>query len=76
MSCARGCCATPAEHYRSISVAHPDRRQMTKTVTDVHDHHKVDVIQHWHDRQDVQVRLDKPVQLRGDRKTGRLENAE
>jgi hypothetical protein len=74
MSCTRGCCDTPAEHYRSLRVASPDRRQLTKTVTDVHDHHKVDVTQHWHDRQDVQVRLDKPVQLR--HSAGRLENTE
>ena len=67
--------ADPGEHYRSISVAHPARRSMTKTVTDVHDHHKVDVTQHWHDRQDVNVRLDRPVQLRGDRTTGQLEQA-
>ena len=31
MSCTRGCCASPAEHYRSVAVAHPDRRAWTKT---------------------------------------------
>lgn len=58
MSCARGCCETQREHYRSLSVAHPDRKALTKTTTDVHDAHSVDVTQHWHDRQDVLVRPD------------------
>lgn len=56
MSCTRGCCATPAEHYRSVAVAHPERRTLTKTATDDHGTHQVDVTQHWHDRQDVLVR--------------------
>jgi hypothetical protein len=56
MSCTRGCCATPAEHYRSLRVASSDRRALTKTVTDDHGTHQVDVTQHWHDRQDVLVR--------------------
>jgi len=64
MSCTRGCCDTPAEHYRSVGVAHPDRRAMTKTVTDVHDKHTVDVTQHWHDRQDVHVKMQEPVKLK------------
>lgn len=61
MACSRGCCSTPAEHYRSIAVAAMDRRAMTKTTTDVHDNHTVDVIEHWNDRQDVTV---KPKTLR------------
>lgn len=60
MSCARGCCATQKEHYRSLMVAHPERQQLRKVTTDVHDNHKVDVTEHWHDRQDVQVNIDKP----------------
>ena len=64
MTCTRGCCATPAEHYRSVAVAHPDRKGWTKTVTDVHDKHTVDVTQHWHDRQDVNVKLGEPVKLK------------
>ena len=56
MSCARGCCATPAEHYRSLSVASSDRREWTKTTTDDHGTHAVDVVEHWQDRQDVTVR--------------------
>ena len=54
MACARGCCDTPAEHYRSLRVASPDRRSLTKTRVD--DHGKqgsVEVVEHWHDRQDV-----------------------
>jgi len=55
MPCARGCCATPAEHYRSLAVASPGRRQWTKTTTDDHGTHTVDVVEHWSDRQDVRV---------------------
>lgn len=56
MTCARGCCDTPAEHYRSLNVANPNRAAMTKVTTDVHDHHSVDVTEHWHDRQDVTIK--------------------
>jgi hypothetical protein len=58
MPCARGCCDTQAEHYRSIMVANPNRQKLRKTTTDVHDHHTVDVTEHWHDRQDVAVHPD------------------
>lgn len=61
MSCTRGCCASPAEHYRSLSVASPGRRHLTKTTTDDHGTHQVDVVQHWQDRQDVTVKLAGPV---------------
>lgn len=56
MSCSRGCCASFAEHVRSLRVASPDRASLTKTVTDDHGTHRVDVTQHWHDRQDVTIR--------------------
>jgi hypothetical protein len=56
MSCARGCCETQAEHYRSLRVAASDRTSLTKTTTDDHGTHAVDVTQHWHDRQDVLIR--------------------
>lgn len=56
MSCARGCCATAAEHYRSLQVASSARVDMTKTTTDDHGTHEVDVIEHWHERQDVLIR--------------------
>lgn len=56
MSCARGCCASPAEHYRSIRVAAADRAELRKTTTDDHGTHTVDVVEHWQERQDVLVR--------------------
>lgn len=56
MSCARGCCDNQAEHYRSLSVARADRASMTKTTTDDHGTHVVDVTEHWHERQDVTVK--------------------
>lgn len=34
------------------------RHRKTKVTRDVHDHHTVDVTEHWHDRQDVTVRPD------------------
>lgn len=55
MSCARGCCATRAEHYRSLMVANPGRRALTRATTDDHGTHRVVVTEHWHDRQDVLV---------------------
>lgn len=55
MACTRGCCATAAEHYRSLSFA-DRRRQRPKVTTDDHGTHTVDVIEHYHaDRQDVTV---------------------
>jgi hypothetical protein len=56
MACARGCCDTQADHYRSLSVASPDRATMRKVTTDDHGTHTVDVTEHWHDRQDVHVK--------------------
>ena len=53
--CTPGCCASPAEHYRSVSVAHPDRAEMKKVTTDDHGTHTVDVTEHYQDRQDVTV---------------------
>lgn len=55
MRCERGCCESQAEHYRSVSVAHPDREQLRKVTTDDHGTHTVDVIEHYADRQDVTV---------------------
>ena len=54
--CARGCCATQAEHYRSLHVASPGRASLTKTTTHEDTTLAVDVTEHWHDRQDVLVR--------------------
>lgn len=56
MSCARGCCATQREHYQSLAVSAPDRSSLTKTTTDDHGTHSVDVTEHWQDRQDVTVK--------------------
>lgn len=56
MACARGCCGTQAEHYRSLRVAAPGRDQLTKVTTERDATVTVDVTEHWHDRQDVLVR--------------------
>lgn len=56
MACSRGCCATQAEHYRSLQVASADRSQMTKVTTERDSTVEVDVTEHWHDRQDVLVK--------------------
>jgi hypothetical protein len=57
MACARGCCETQAQHYRSLHFASSDRKQLRKVTTDVHDHHKVDVTERW-EGQDVTVKPD------------------
>lgn len=56
MACARGCCETQAEHYRSLHAANPDRDRLTKTTVDDHGTHQVDVTEHYADRQDVTVK--------------------
>lgn len=60
MSCARGCCATQAEHYKSLRVGDPDRKHLQKVTThrdsDAGGGLSVDVTEHWHDRQDVLVK--------------------
>ena len=56
MACTRGCCETTAEHYRSLRIASPDRGTLRKVTTDDHGTHRVDVTEHYHDRQDVLVR--------------------
>lgn len=43
-----------AEKLRSLSFSRP-RNRAPKTTVDVHDHHTVEVTEHWHDRQDVTV---------------------
>lgn len=56
MSCTPGCCASAAEHYRSLRFA-DRRRQQPKVTTDDHGTHQVDVTEHYDiDRQDVTVR--------------------
>jgi hypothetical protein len=73
MTCTRGCCDTQAEHYRSLRVASPDRRALTKVTEHSDGRQGATVTEHWHDRQDVLV---KPatVRMAYDRTTGRLEN--
>lgn len=56
MTCARGCCETQADHYRSLRVLDPGRRDLRKVTTDDHGTHTVDVTEHWQDRQDVHVK--------------------
>jgi hypothetical protein len=56
MSCARGCCETQAEHYRSLRVSSDTKRQMTKVTTERDGDLSVQVTEHWHDRQDVLVK--------------------
>lgn len=61
MPCARGCCDTQREHYRSLSVAAPDRARLRKITTHegaVETGGDVVVTEHWHDRQDVTIRPD------------------
>lgn len=54
--CVRGCCASQAEHYRSLLVSSPDRAQLKKVTTERDSAVTVDVTEHWHDRQDVLVK--------------------
>lgn len=56
MACARGCCETQREHYQSLRVSSPERRSLSKTTTDDHGTHTVEVKEHWQDRQDVTVK--------------------
>ncbi len=50
------------EKLRTLSFSRPSARR-PKVTTDVHDHHTVDVIEHWHDRQDVIVKPE-PVRIK------------
>lgn len=43
------------EKLRTINFG-DKRKRGPKTTTDVHDHHTVDVTEHWDDRQDVTVK--------------------
>ncbi len=44
------------EKLWSLSFARQSKRE-PKVTTDIHDHHKVDVTEHWDDRVDVNVRV-------------------
>lgn len=56
MACTRGCCETPAEHYRSLAVANISARNAGKLTVDDHGTHTVEVKESWGDRQDVTVK--------------------
>jgi hypothetical protein len=56
--CSRGCCASPAEHYRSL-VARVGEPKSKVTVEDTPDTVNT-VTEHWNDRQDVHVAVKRP----------------
>jgi hypothetical protein len=61
MSCTRGCCATPAEHYRSVATRVGDTRAKRKVSVERTDTVEATTTEHWRDRQDVNVRLLDPI---------------
>lgn len=61
MPCSRGCCDSPAEHYRSVAVRTGDTRTKQKVTVDKTDQTVNTVTEHWHDRQDVNIRVLEPV---------------
>lgn len=56
MSCSRGCHDNFGDHVRSLSIASVNRDHLSKTTTDDHGTHVVEVKEHWRDRQDVTVK--------------------
>jgi hypothetical protein len=62
MSCSRGCCATPREHFRSVGTLTQGRSDWHKTTT-----HRtvgtttVDVTEHFDGRVDVTAKPDRVV---------------
>lgn len=69
MSCTRGCCATPAEHFRSVAVRTGDTREKRKVTVDRTDQTVNTVTEHWHDRQDVHINVLKPVETHFQKET-------
>jgi hypothetical protein len=61
MPCSRGCCDSPAEHYRSLTTRVGEPK--SKVTVDVTDKTVNTVTEHWHDRQDVHVRVKDPVSV-------------
>ena len=57
MSCNRGCCETQRDHYRSLGFAAFGRAGMVNTTVDDHGTHRVEVTEHYDDRQDVTVKV-------------------
>ena len=62
MACTRGCCASPKEHYRSLSTRTGEPRTKV-TVEDTPDTVNT-VTEHWQDRQDVSIRVKRPMTLK------------
>lgn len=59
MACTRGCCASPAEHYRSLTTRVGEPK--TKVTVDHTDATVNTVTEHWHDRQDVHIKVMDPL---------------
>lgn len=59
MACSRGCCATQAEHYRSLAVRTGE--PPTKVTVDHTDDTINTVTEHWNDRQDVNIAVRRPI---------------
>jgi len=57
MSCTRGCCATPREHFQSVGTLTQGRSDWHKTTThQTGPQTTVDVTEHFDGRQDVTVK--------------------
>lgn len=61
MACSRGCCDSPREHYRSLSTRIGDLSEKKKITVDRTDSTVNTVTEHWHDRQDVNIKVLEPV---------------
>ena len=61
MACSRGCCDTPAEHYKSLAVRTGDTGSKRKVTVDDTDMTVNTVTEYWHDRQDVNIAVNRPI---------------
>lgn len=68
MPCSRGCCDSPAEHYRSVAVRTGPPK--TKVTVDHTDETVNTVTDYWHDRQDVHIDVLKPITTKRPPKEG------
>jgi hypothetical protein len=59
MSCSRGCCSSAKEHYRSLTARVGEPR--TKVTVEDTGATVNTVTEHWHDRQDVHVKVMEPL---------------
>ncbi len=65
MSCAKGCCGTPREHYQSVGTLTQGRSDWHKTKThQTAENMKVDVTEHFDGRVDVNVKPQAPLKMR------------